>query len=139
MIRNQKGFSLIEIMIVLAIIGTIIGMIAQRIFGAREKANYKQVKIVMQQIMSQLDMYQSECMTYPSSSQGLEALVKQPTGSPECESWGPTPYLRDVPKDPWGQPFQYESDGIEYEIISYAGDKRPGGEGAGKDISSKDL
>ena len=67
------------------------------------------------------------------------ALVKKPSGEPSCENWGPNPYAKDIPKDAWGQPFHYESDGIEYEIVSYGKNKRPGGEGVDADISSKTM
>lgn len=139
MIRNQRGFSLVEIMIVLVIVGTILGLIANRIFGAKDNADAKNVKMQIQQIEEKLDMYQADCNNYPSESQGLEALVKKPSGDPPCESWGPSPYLKDIPRDPWGQPFQYTSDGIEYEIISYGKNRRPGGEGPDQDYSSKNL
>lgn len=134
--NSERGFSLVEIMIVLVIIGTIVSMIASRIFGARDRARDKQVKITMQQIMDQLEMYQQDCNSYPTTSQGLNALIKQPSGEPACESWGPTPYAKDVAKDPWGNEFGYESDGTSYEIISYGKDKKPGGD---KDYSSKKL
>jgi general secretion pathway protein G len=133
---DSQGFSLVEIMIVLVIIGTILGLVANRIFGARDRAKDKQVKIIMQQIGDQLEMYQQDCSNYPSTSQGLEALVKQPSGEPACESWGPTPYAKDVPKDPWGNKFDYQSDGTNFEIISFGKDRRPGGD---KDYSSKTL
>ncbi|MBY0316632.1 MAG: type II secretion system major pseudopilin GspG [Bdellovibrionales bacterium] len=134
--RQQRGFSLVEIMIVLVIIGTILGLVANRIFGARDRARDKQVKIMMQQITEALETYQGDCSAYPSTSQGLAALVKAPSGEPACESWGPTPYAKEEPKDPWGARFVYESDGSTYELISYGKDKKPGGE---KDYSSKNM
>lgn len=136
MLRNERGFSLVEIMIVLVIVGTILGMIAQRIFGAKDNADAKQVRIMIQQIQNQLDLYQQDCQNYPTSDEGLKALVEKPSS---CESWGPAPYAKDIPKDPWGQPFQYESDGIDFEVISYGKDRRPSGDGVNQDYSSKKL
>lgn len=132
--KNEKGFSLVEIMIVLVIVGSILALIAQRIFGAKDNADAKQVRIMIQQITNQLDMYQQDCQNYPSSDEGLEALVSKPTS---CESWGPAPYAKEIPKDPWGQPFNYESDGVDFEIISYGKNRRPGGEGPDQDYSNK--
>jgi general secretion pathway protein G len=134
---NRSGFSLIEIMIVLGLIGGIVALIATRVSGARENGNVKMTKTAMKQVMDQLEMYNQDCNSYPTTSQGLEALVKQPAGDPPCESWGPQPYSKDTPKDAWGTVFHYESDGTDYEIISYGKDRKPGGDGAAKDISSK--
>ncbi len=134
--QQQKGFSLVEIMIVLVIIGTILGLVANRIFGARDRARDKQVKIIMQQITDQLEMYQQDCNSYPTTAQGLLALVKQPSGEPACESWGPTPYAKEEAKDPWGKRFVYESDGTTYEVISYGKDGKQGGD---KDYTSKNM
>ena len=136
MLRNQRGFSLVEIMIVLVIVGTILGMIAKSVFGAKDNANAKQARIMIGQISQQLELYQQDCQNYPSSDEGLEALVKKPSS---CEQWGPSPYSKDLPRDPWGQPFQYESDGVDFEVISYGKDRRPGGEGVNQDYSSKTL
>lgn len=132
---KSQGFSLIEIMIVLVILGTILTLVAQRVFGAKEKANQKNVKMTMQMLVEQLEMYQGDCNSYPTTSQGLVALEKQPVGEPACESWGPQPYIKAVPKDPWNRAFIYESDGSSFEIIS-GGKDGPGGQ---KDYSSKDL
>jgi general secretion pathway protein G len=134
---GSQGFSLVEIMIVLVIIGTILGMVATRVFGTADKAKYKQAKISMQQTIDQLEMYQQDCNTYPTSSQGLAALIKAPVGEPACESWGPSPYAKDMPKDVYGTPYSYESDGTTFELISYGKDKKPGGTAYGEDISSK--
>ena len=139
MLRNQRGFSLVEIMIVLAIIGIIVGLMANRFAGGLDKAKEKQAKIMIKQLEDRLEMYNTDCSTYPSGDQGLEALISQPEGDPPCESWGPEPYMKKIPKDPWKRDFIYESDGAEYTIISLGKDKKEGGEGFDKDISSADL
>lgn len=136
---GSRGFSLVEIMIVLVIIGTILGMVANRVFNAGDKAKYRQAKIGIQQVMDSLELYQQDCSNYPSTSQGLNALLKAPVGEPACENWGPNAYAKEIPKDPWGNAYGYESDGTTFEVISYGKDKRPGGDGYGTDITSKDL
>lgn len=139
LLKNQKGFSLIEILIVLGLIAGIVAMIASRVGNSQQNAMVKQTKLMINQTIDQLEMYNQDCNSYPTTTQGLSALVKQPAGEPPCESWGPQPYSKGEPKDAWGNAFGYESDGTDFEIISYGKDKRPGGEGAGKDISSKNL
>ena len=80
-----------------------------------------------------LDMYYTDCGSYPS---GLDGLV---SGGGDCENWGPDPYMKKVPRDPWGTDFIYEVDGGSYILISLGQDRREGGDGFGKDISSEDL
>ncbi len=133
---NNKGFSLIEILIVLALVGGIVALIATRVGGAQQNANVKTTKLIMQDIVNKLDMYNNDCGSYPTAAQGLIALVKKPA---ECESWGPSPYAKDEPTDAWKNKFEYTSDGVDFEIISYGKNKRPGGEGVDADISSKNL
>lgn len=138
-LANSRGFSLIEILIVLGLIAGIVALIASRVGNAQQNANVKQTRLMMQQTADQLELYNQDCNSYPTSAQGLAALVKQPSSEPPCESWGPSPYAKEEPKDAWGNRFGYESDGVEYEIISYGKNKRPGGEGPDKDISSKEA
>ena len=138
-IANQRGFSLIEIMIVLGLIGGIVALIATRVGNAKGNAMVKQTKLSIQQTIDLLEQYNQDCNSYPTTAQGLSALVKQPSGEPPCESWGPQPYAKEIPKDAWGTPLAYESDGTDYEIISYGKDRKPGGEGIAKDISSKSM
>lgn len=136
---NNKGFSLIEILIVLALVGGIVALIANRVGGAQQNANKKQTEIIMRQVMDQLELYNGDCGSYPTTEQGLVALVKKPGGDPGCESWGPAPYAKEEPRDAWKNKFDYQSDGIEYEIISFGKNKRAGGEGIDADISSNKI
>ena len=134
MLKNQRGFSLVEIMIVLAIIGIIVGLASSGI-NYFEKAKVKEAKVKIKQISDALEMYYTDCSIYPTTDQNLDALVEAPS---DCEEWGPEPYLKKVPKDPWKRAYIYESDGSDYEIKSLGKDRKEGGEGLGKDISSAD-
>jgi general secretion pathway protein G len=136
---NNKGFSLIEILIVLALVGGIVALIASRVGGAQQNANKKQTEIIMRAVMDQLELFNNDCGSYPTTEQGLTALVKKPSGDPGCESWGPAPYAKEEPKDAWKNKFGYESDGTDFEITSFGKNKRPGGEGIDADISSKNM
>lgn len=140
MLRNQRGFSLVEIMIVLAIIGIIVAIMANRFSGGLDKARVKEAKIKMQQITDRLEMYNTDCSTFPTTDQGLEALLEQPEGEPSCESWGPEAYAKkSLFKDPWKREFIYESDGAEFTIKSLGKDKKEGGDAYDADLSSEDL
>ena len=138
LLRNQLGFSLVEIMIVVVIIGIIAATMGNRLFGGLDRAKVKNAKIMMEKFSEALEAYNLDCDTYPSTEQGLEALVSAPSGEPACSSWGPS-YLKKIPKDPWGRPYIYDSDGVEFNLISYGKDKRQGGTDFGADISYNEL
>jgi len=135
-IRNQKGMTLLEIMIVLAIVASLIGVLATQINSRMKKAKINQAKIHIGELGKALDMYYTDCNSYPTTAEGLGALVTQPS---TCAQWGPDPYLKRAPKDPWGGDYIYESQGNNYNIISLGADKKEGGSGDGADISSADL
>jgi general secretion pathway protein G len=139
LLNNKRGFSLVEIMIVVAIIGLLVSTMGSRIFGGLDKAKVQNAKVMMRKFADALEMYSTDCNTYPTTEQGLEALVAEPQGQPACDSWGPVSYMKKIPKDPWGRPYIYESDGMEFNIISLGKDKREGGEGFAADIEFKDL
>lgn len=136
MLRNRRGMTLLEIMIVLAILASLIGVLASQINSRMKKAKINQAKIQIGEISKALDMYYTDCNSYPTGAEGLQALVAQPGG---CAQWGPDPYLKRAPKDPWGQDFIYDSQGNTFTIISLGADKKEGGTGDGADISSQDL
>ena len=94
---------------------------------------------MMSKLADALEMYSQDCNTYPTTDQGLEALMDAPQGEPSCDSWGPVKYIKKLPKDPWGRPYIYESDGVEFNIITLGKDKREGGDEFGTDIQYKDL
>lgn len=138
-LNNRRGFSLVEIMIVVVIIGIIAATMGTRLFGGLDKAKVKNAKIMMRKLADALEIYSQDCNTYPTTDQGLEALTAEPQGEPACDNWGPVPYLKKVPKDPWNGDYIYESDGVEFNIISYGKDKRENGTEFGKDINYNEL
>jgi general secretion pathway protein G len=135
MIRNNKGMTLLEIMIVLVILGGLIAILATQVQGRLKKAKIGQATIQISEIGKALDMYFSDCSNYPSTEEGLEALMKAPA---TCTNWGPDPYLKKLKKtDPWNHDFVYESTGNAYTLKSYGSDGHEGGTGDAQDISSE--
>lgn len=137
--RKQSGFTLIEIMVVLAILAGLIAMVAPNIIGEAGAARVKTAKAEMANISQALDMYKLDNFQYPSTSQGIEALVSKPSGSPEPKNYKSGGYMKKLPVDPWGNPYLYfEQEGGKYEIISLGADSEEGGEEDAADISSND-
>ena len=136
LLKNNRGMTLIEIMIVIAILGGLMAILGQTVMGRLKKANMNQAKILIGEVSKALDMYYTDCSTYPSTEEGLQALIQKPAG---CASWGPDPYLKKLNKDPWGKELIYENVGNTYIIRSLGADKREGGSGDGEDISSDKL
>lgn len=135
--KNQKGLTLVEILIVLGIIGTVMTVLAPRIFGSRDKSKVKITKLQMGKIGSALEEFYSDCDQYPES---LDQLLTAPS-SDVCESWGPVAYLKSEKDllDQWKTPYSYSLEGGNYILISYGKDKEPDGEGFDADLSSEDL
>lgn len=134
MIRNNKGMTLLEIMIVLVILGGLIAILATQVQGRLKKAKIRQAQIQIAEYGKALDMYFTDCNNYPSTEEGLNALVTAP-GS--CSNWGPDAYIKKVNKDPWGGDFQYESQGNNYVLRSLGSDRREGGSGDAADVSNE--
>jgi general secretion pathway protein G len=135
MVKNERGMTLVEIMVVLAIIGGLIGVLATQVNKQFKKARVKEARIQISEIGKSLDLYLTDCGSYPTTDQGLQALVEQPS---DCKNWGPEAYLKKVPTDPWGSPFVYEAHGNAYTLKSLGDDKREGGTGTAADISNED-
>ena len=134
----QRGMTLIEILVVLVLIGIVLGIVGGNFIGRGEKAKADAAKIEIGQIGQALDLYKLEIGRYPSSSEGLQALVAAPAGA---SNWnGPYWKKAQIPKDPWGNEYRYTSPGQKgaYDILSLGADGKEGGEGANKDISSAD-
>jgi len=136
--KKQSGFTLIEIMVVLAILAGLVAMVAPNIIGEAGAARVKTAKAEMANISQALDMYKLDNFTYPSTSQGLEALVSKPSGSPEPKNYKSGGYMKKLPVDPWGNPYLYFSKSGKFEIVSFGADGEEGGEGDAQDISSND-
>ncbi|MCB0356785.1 MAG: type II secretion system major pseudopilin GspG, partial [Bdellovibrionales bacterium] len=126
---NNKGMTLLEIMIVLAILGGLITILAGQVTQRLAAARVKEAKIQIAELGKALDMFYTDCGFYPEG--GLEELVNAPSN---CPNWGPDPYLKKVPKDPWGNDYDYQYEDGSYVLFSYGEDRKPGGDGTAKDI-----
>jgi general secretion pathway protein G len=138
---RARGFTLIEIMIVVVIIGILVGLLAPKIMDRPDQARVVAAKNDIQAIMSALKLYRLDNAVYPSAEQGLMALVKKPEAGNIPRNWKPGGYLDRLPKDPWGGDYQYLNPGIqgEIDIVSLGRDGKPGGEGYDADIGSWNL
>lgn len=132
--NNEKGMTLLEIMIVLVILGGLIAILATQVQGRLKKAKVNQAKIQISEYGKALDMYFTDCNQYPTTDEGLNALVTAPS---TCSNWGPDPYLKKVNKDPWGGDFSYESTGNNYILKSLGSDHRDGGTGDAADVTNE--
>jgi general secretion pathway protein G len=137
----QKGFTLIEIMVVVVILGILASVIAPRIMDNPDKARVSKAKHDINALESALDVYRLDNFVYPTTDQGLEALVSPPTTSPEPPNWKQGGYIKRLKKDPWGNDYLYLSPGQngEIDIYSLGADGAPGGDGINADIGSWDT
>lgn len=138
---KQRGFTLIEIMVVVVIIGILIGLVAPNILGRVDKARVTAAKADIATLDQALEMYRLDNHAYPSTDQGLESLVVKPGGEPDAKNWNLEGYLKkkQLPLDPWGNQYQYVVPGQEgrpYDLYSFGADGREGGEGYDTDIGS---
>ena len=136
---RQRGFTLIEIMVVVVIIGILIGLVAPNILGRVDESRVTAARTDIASLESALEMYRLDNKHYPTTDQGLSALVAKPSGSPEPRKWNPQGYLKKgkVPKDPWGNDYLYVSPGSNrqaFEIYSLGADGREGGDSYDADI-----
>ena len=133
---RERGMTLIEILVVLVLIGIVLGIVGGNFIGKGEKAKADAAKIEIGQIGQTLDLYKLEVGRYPTTQEGMQALIAAPSG---VTNWnGPYWKKSTVPKDPWGNEYKYVSPGqnAAYEILSLGADGKEGGEGANKDITS---
>ena len=137
--QRNRGFTLIEIMVVVVIISVLIGLVAPNIMGRVDEAKVTAAKADIATMSQALDMYRIDNGHYPSTEQGLQALVSKPGGTPEPKNWNSSGYMKkkELPKDPWGNDYQYirYPDG-RFDILSYGADGQEGGEEYDADISS---
>lgn len=134
--RRQAGFTLIELLVVLVILGLLAGLVAPRVISYLGGARTGSAKVQIENFGSALDLYRLDNGTYPTTEQGLEALVSAPSGAPGWKG----PYLNknSVPRDPWGNPYHYTAPGQHgaYDLYSYGADNREGGDGDDRDVTS---
>lgn len=142
-LKNQKGFSFLELMVVVVILGILATYIAPRFMGRTEDAKAVKAKVDIAALETSLKLYELDNGFYPTTEQGLAALIEKPATEPIPTNWKKKGYLakRKIPKDPWGKEYIYLSPGIhdDYDIISYGADRAPGGDGKNRDINSWDL
>jgi general secretion pathway protein G len=141
MSKEQRGFTLIEIMVVVVIIGVLGAIVVPQFMGRPDQAKVTAAKTDIQAIGTSLEMYRLDNAHYPSTLQGLEALSKRPAGTPAARNWNPQGYLKSVPVDPWGTPYQYLNPGVRsgnasYDLYSFGADGVSGGEGLAADIGN---
>ncbi|MBS1196334.1 MAG: gspG [Proteobacteria bacterium] len=136
--RRAGGFTLIEIMVVVIIIGVLAALVVPKIMARPDEARAIAAKQDIATLLQALKLYRLDNMRYPSGEQGLMALVEKPTGAPMPSNWKSGGYLERLPKDPWGSTYQYLNPGIhgEIDVFSLGGDGKPGGEGVDADIGS---
>lgn len=139
--RRQRGITLIELLVVLTILALISALVVVNILPERDRAAVRKAQIDIGIIESALDQYRLDLFRYPSTEQGLEALVNAPGSGPLQDQFRPGGYIRGgVPLDPWGNPYQYRFPGErgEIDVFSFGADGEPGGEGLNADIGNWD-
>jgi general secretion pathway protein G len=136
--RATAGFTLIEVMVVVVILGILAAIVVPRIMDRPDEARITKVRNDIRALESALNLYRLDNFRYPTTDQGLRALVERPTGQPEARNWRTGGYIDRLPNDPWGNPYQYVHPGRhgEIDIYSYGADGRPGGEGINAEIGN---
>ena len=141
--RSQAGFTLIEIMVVMVIIGILAGLIVPRIIGRPDEARRTKAQVQIESIETALKLYKLDNGYYPTTEQGLQALVEPPAAGQLPRAWREGGYLEKgkIPKDPWDNEYIYLSPGIhsDFDLMSYGADGEPGGEGKDQDINNWEL
>lgn len=134
--RRQAGFTLIELMVVLVIIGVLAALVVPNVLDRADDARVTAARTDVANLTQALKLYKLDNLRYPSQEQGLQALVAKPTAGPPAANW--KPYLDKLPQDPWGQPYQYLVPGLkgEVDVFSWGADGKAGGSGRDADIGS---
>lgn len=138
---NEKGFTFIEVMVVVAILAVLAALVIPRIVNRSDDARHDAAKVQIRSIEGALQLYKLDNSVYPSTEQGLKALVDRPTVGVMPRKWKTGGYMPKIPNDPWGTPYKYVYPGHrgDYEIISLGADGQAGGEGNNADITSWNL
>jgi general secretion pathway protein G len=138
--KGERGFTLIELMVVIVILGILAGLIIPRIMGRPDEARRAKARMQIESIETALKLYRLDSGNYPTTEQGLQALVEQPAFGPTAKNWRQGGYLErgKVPKDPWDRDYVFISPGShgDYDLSSLGADGEPGGDGKNKDINS---
>jgi general secretion pathway protein G len=139
--RGETGFTFIEIMVVVAILAILAALVVPRIMGRTDDAKRTAAKVQIRNIEGALQLYKLDNGVYPTTEQGLRALVEKPTVGVIPKNWKVGGYLQKVPEDPWMTPYKYISPSPrgDYEVMSLGGDGEPGGEGKNADITNWNL
>ena len=140
-VRGQRGFTLLEVMVVVVILGILAALVVPKIISRPDEARVMAAKQDIASLMQALKIYRLDNRRYPTTEQGLQALVTKPTTAPLPPNWKPEGYIERLPKDPWGNPYQYLNPGVhgEIDVFSYGADGAPGGEGIDADPGSWNL
>lgn len=133
---GQRGFTLLEVMVVVIIIGLLATMVLPKVIGRTEEAYVAKAKADISSLSSALKMYRLDNFHYPSTDQGLQALVKKPVGEPQPKHW--KGYIETLPKDPWGNSYQYLQPGEhgDFDLWSTGADGKNGGEDNNQDVGN---
>ena len=136
--RRARGFTLVEIMVVVVIIGILGALVVPKLLGRTGEARVTAAKTYIATMSQALKLYKLDNQRYPSTEQGLQALITKPTSGPSANGWKDGGYMEKLPKDPWGNAYQYLSPGIhgEVDIFSLGADGQPGGTGEDADVGS---
>ena len=134
--RRSRGFTLIELMVVLVIIGVLAALIVPNMLDRADDARVTAARTDVNNLMQALKLYRLDNQRYPTAEQGLQALLQRPTTGPAAPNW--KPYVEKLPNDPWGRPYQYANPGLkgEIDVYSFGADGVIGGEGNNADLGS---
>jgi general secretion pathway protein G len=137
--HTARGFTLIEIMVVVVILGILGSLIVPNIIGRPDEARATAARADIEAVGNALELYRLDNGNYPSTDQGLDALVSQPSGYPEPRRWNADGYLKKLPVDPWDEPYLYFSEERTFEVYSFGADRKEGGEGVDTDLRYSEL
>lgn len=139
-VQAEQGFTLIEIMVVVVILGILAAMVVPKILSRPDQAKVTVARADIEAISQALELFRLDNGFYPTLDQGLEALTQKPSSPPEPRNWNPEGYLKKVPLDPWGNPYMYLQPGNhgKYDLYSFGANGREGGEGLDADIVNWD-
>ncbi len=136
--RRPGGFTLIEILVVIVILGILAAVVVPRVMDQPDQARVTKARQDVQALVTALNLYRLDNFAYPSTDQGLEALVERPTSNPPAPNWKQGGYIDRLPRDPWGNPYQYLNPGLngEIDVYSLGADGAAGGEGLNADVGN---